>query len=54
MFLGVPTRVRLSALAFYKKLLLVLYKRAQTNAAILNAKWFSAELSPKNISKLIQ
>jgi len=40
MFLGVTTRVRLSALAFYKKLLLVFYKRAQTNAPILNANGF--------------
>jgi hypothetical protein len=44
MFLGVTTRVRLSALAFYKKLLFVFYKRAQTNAPILNAEWFSVGL----------
>jgi hypothetical protein len=37
-FLGHFPGVGLSALAFYKKLLVVFYKRAQTNAPIPNAK----------------
>jgi hypothetical protein len=43
-FLGIPTRVGLSALAFYKKLLVVFYKRAQTMLLSLMQDLFSVEI----------
>ena len=49
--LGIPTRVGLSALAFYKKLLVVFYKRAQTMLLSLMQDWFSGEIKNNHFKK---